>query len=77
MCLAECRIREQTLPNEKTISDMFEMVPHWPGIVQVEESFFLTEMLLTKEDLLENESYLRLAFEFPPIMLPIKIKNGT
>ena len=79
MCLAECRAREQTKPTaeifcvEETISNMFEMVPHWPGIVEVEGNFFLTETLLTKEDLLENKGFLRLALELPPIMLPRKI----
>lgn len=62
----EYRIKPETPP--------FEMIPHWPGIIQVEESFFLTEMLLTKEDLLENEGFLRLALELPPIMLPRRIK---
>lgn len=80
MCLAECRAREQTKPTteilraEKIISDMFEMIPHWPGIVEVEGNFFLTETLLTKEDLLENKGFLRLALELPPIMLPRKVK---
>lgn len=73
MCLAECRNREQNKPTEKIISDLFEMVPHWPGIIEIEGQFQLTQKLLTKESLLDHKGILRLAFEFPPIMLPRKV----
>lgn len=74
MCLAECRIREQTNPTNKPEIPLFEMVPHWPGITKVNEDFFLTEKLLTKESLLDHRGILRLAFELPPIMLPRRVK---
>jgi len=57
----------------KKISDLFEMVPHWPGIIEQDGQFRLTQKLLTKESLLDHKGILRLAFEFPPIMLPRKV----
>ena len=73
MCLAECRNREQTKPQEKAIFNTYEMVPHYPGIWQTDGSYHLTTKLLTKESLLDHKGILRLAFEFPPIMLPRKV----
>ena len=77
MCLAEYRIREQTKLTKENVMqyNLFEMVPHWPGIIEIKGQFQLTQKLLTKESLLDHKGVLRLAFEFPPIMLPRKVKS--
>lgn len=76
MCLAECRTREQPIKESanKIVSNMFEMVPHWPGIIETENHFQLTRKLFSKESLLDHKGILRLALELPPIMLPRRIK---
>ena len=77
MCLAEYRIREQTKLTKENVMqyNLFEMVPHWPGIISREAGYYLTPNLLTKESLSDHKGILRLAFEFPPIMLPRKVKS--
>lgn len=54
-----------------------KFVPHWPAILKYEnESYFMSDYLFPSEDKAKaqfnNNSFIRLATELPPIMLEVE-----
>lgn len=51
-----------------------KLVPHWPAIFKSEQKYYFTNTLYSSEIIATQrlENFVRLATEYPPIMLEVK-----